>query len=211
MYTSGSTGEPKAVMVTHRCVVALFAGIEQCDFKDSDVWAWCHSPAFDFSVWELWGALLHGGRLVVVPWDTVRSPSKLWQLVVCKRISVLSHTPSAFYELIRAVREALPVANDHALRMVVFGGEPLDTSKLGDWYSSQNTNLPTLINMYGITEATVHTTYLELSSEDIQVGASPIGGPLGNVRVFVLDAGLCPVPVGVAGELYIAGAGVARG
>ncbi|OBG29375.1 non-ribosomal peptide synthetase [Mycobacterium sp. 852002-51057_SCH5723018] len=212
MYTSGSTGQPKAVAVTHRNVVALFTGLDRwCHFTSTDVWSWCHSPAFDFSVWELWGALLHGARVVVVPWGTVRSPGKLWQLIRDKRITVLSQTPSAFYELTRAER-ACPAGTGHpALRMVVFGGEALDPSRLRGWYPDERPHAPALINMYGITEATVHTTHLELTSEHAERGASPVGTPLGNWRVYVLDAGLCPVPVGMAGELYIAGAGVARG
>ncbi|MGH3970487.1 MAG: AMP-binding protein, partial [Mycobacterium sp.] len=198
MYTSGSTGHPKPVAITHRNVVALFTDFQWwCGLTHTDVWAWCHSPAFDVSVWELWGALLHGAQAVAVPWDVVRSPRALWQLVVDKRITVLSQTPSAFYELIRAEREHPATAENSALRMVVFGGEALDPSRLRGWYPDQGDHAPALINMYGITETTVHTTYLELTSEDAESGVSLIGGPLGNVRVFVLDAGLCPVPVGV--------------
>ncbi|BBC66406.1 hypothetical protein MMRN_33020 [Mycobacterium marinum] len=212
MYTSGSTGHPKPVAITHRNVVALFTGFGWWrGLTDTDVWAWCHSPAFDVSAWELWGALLHGAQAVVVPWEVVRSPRELWQLVVDERITVLSQTPSAFYELIRVQRELPASAESSALRMVVFAGEALDPSRLRGWYPGQGEQAPALINMYGITETTVHTTYLELSGEDAEGGVSPIGGPLGNVRVFVLDAGLCPVPVGVAGELYVAGAQVARG
>ncbi|WP_239657423.1 non-ribosomal peptide synthetase [Mycobacterium riyadhense] len=212
MYTSGSTGRPKAVAVTHRNVVALFAGLQRwCGFTDTDVWAWCHSPSFDFSVWELWGALLHGARVVVVAWDTVRSPQQLWQLVLDRHVTVLSQTPSAFYELIRAEREHPAGAADCQLRMVVFGGEALDTSRLDGWYPQQRAAGPVLMNMYGITETSVHVTHLELTSAHLAGQGSPIGAPLGNMRVFVLDERLAPVPVGVAGELYIAGAGVARG
>jgi len=212
MYTSGSTGQPKAVAITHHNVVALFTGFEQRrGLTHTDVWAWCHSPGFDVSAWELWGALLHGARVVVVPWDTVRSPQALWQLVLNKRITVLSQTPSAFYELIHAERECLTSADKPTLRMVIFAGEALNTSLLRGWYPGERAHAPILINMYGITEASVHATYMELASEDAESDASPIGGPLGTVRVFVLDAGLCPVPVGVAGELYIAGRQVARG
>ncbi|BBC66399.1 hypothetical protein MMRN_32950 [Mycobacterium marinum] len=131
MYTSGSTGHPKPVAITHRNVVALFTGFGWWrGLTDTDVWAWCHSPAFDFSVWELWGALLHGAQAVVVPWEVVRSPRELWQLVVDERITVLSQTPSAFYELIRVQRELPASAESSALRMVVFGGEALDPSRL---------------------------------------------------------------------------------
>ncbi|MGE2818288.1 AMP-binding protein, partial [Mycobacterium heidelbergense] len=210
MYTSGSTGRPKAVAITQRNVVALFAGLKKwIGFPPTDVWAWCHSPAFDVSVWELWGALLHGARLVVVPWDTVRSPLKMWQLLLQKRITVLSHTPSAFYELMRAEPEYSSTAKSSALRAVVFAGEALDTSRLRGWYPDERPHAPALINMYGTTETTVHLTYLELTTQHAGHKPSPIGVPLGNMRVFVLDAGLSPVPVGVLGEFYVAGAGVA--
>ncbi|KAA1242599.1 AMP-binding protein, partial [Mycobacterium simiae] len=212
MYTSGSTGKPKAVAVTHRNVVALFAGLKQeCQFTASDVWAWCHSPAFDVSVWEMWGALLHGARVVAVPQTTVRSPRALWELIIRERVTVLSQTPSAFYELMRAERESSCTAVESALRLVVFAGEPLRTSGLPGWYPGDRTPLPTLINMYGTTEGTVHTTCRKLSNADATCAASVIGGPFGNERLYVLDAGLRVVPVGVAGELYVAGAGLARG
>ncbi|WP_191500039.1 class I SAM-dependent methyltransferase, partial [Mycobacterium simulans] len=204
IYTSGSTGTPKAVAVTHRNVAGLFAGLrDACEFAATDVWAWCHSPAFDVSVWEMWGALLHGGRVVAVPWDTVRSPRELWQLIVGERVTVLSQTPSAFFELMRAERESASTAQDSALRLVVLAGEALRTSRLQGWYPEDRAQLPTLINMYGITEATVHTTCRKLSNSDAASEASVIGGPRGNERLFVLDAGMCVVPVGVAGELYV--------
>ncbi|WP_156772245.1 amino acid adenylation domain-containing protein, partial [Mycobacterium sp. 1245805.9] len=212
MYTSGSTGRPKAVAITHRNLAALFVGLKRCcGFTDRDVWAWCHSPAFDVSVWELWGALLHGARVVPVPWDTVRSPVDMWQLLLRRRVTVLSQTPSAFYELMRAERECPISAPVSALRMVVFAGEALDTSRLRGWYPGERAHAPALINMYGTTETTVHLTHLELTGGHAGHNPSPIGVPLGNMRVFVLDAGLCPVPVGVLGELYVAGAGVGRG
>ncbi|ORA11416.1 hypothetical protein BST12_25845 [Mycobacterium angelicum] len=212
MYTSGSTGKPKAVAITHRNVVALFAGLRRtCEFTATDVWAWCHCPAFDFAVWEMWGALLHGAELVAVPWTTARAPRELWQLIVRERVTVLSQTPSAFYELMQAERESAITATESALRLVVFGGEPLRTSRLQGWYPEDRVQVPTLINMYGITEATVHTTHRTLTNSDATNMASVIGGPLDNVEVYVLDTGLCLVPPGVAGELYIAGAGVARG
>ncbi|QUR69250.1 non-ribosomal peptide synthetase [Mycobacterium spongiae] len=212
IYTSGSTGTPKPVAVTHRNVVALFAGLDGCyDGAERDVWAWCHSAAFDLSVWELWGALLCGARVVAVPAETVRAPRELWQFVVDKGITVLGQTPSAFYELMRAERECSTNAADSALRMVVFVGEALDTSRLQGWYPGQRRHAPRLVNMYGPTETTVYATHLELTSTHPAPGASPIGGPLGTVDVFVLDAGLSAVPAGVVGELYIGGAQVGRG
>ncbi|WP_024802856.1 non-ribosomal peptide synthetase [Nocardia sp. BMG51109] len=209
MYTSGSTGRPKGVAVTHRNVASLFQGVARwCEFRPDDVWAWCHSPAFDFSVWEIWGALLHGGRLVVVPWDVVRTPAQLWDLVVDAGVTILNQTPSAF----RALAEARSVAGttDSALRTVIFGGEALRHTHLRPWYSPGGAS-PALVNMYGITETTVHVTKLDVHPEHGARGGSPIGSPLGNMRAYVLDSWLMPVPVGVAGELYVAGAQLARG
>lgn len=212
MYTSGSTGTPKAVAVTHPNVVALLTSVRGwSEMGESDVWAWCHSPAFDVSAWELWGALLHGARVVVMSWETVRSPRLLWQQVVDQGVTVLSQTPSAFYELVGVERESVTRVEDSALRMVVFAGEALDPSRLQGWYHGQRARVPRVVNMYGITEDTVHTTYVELTAAHGSQSVSMIGEPLANERVFVLDTGLCPVPVGVTGELYVAGMGVARG
>ncbi|MGW4340112.1 amino acid adenylation domain-containing protein, partial [Rhodococcus koreensis] len=212
MYTSGSTGAPKGVVITHRNVVSLFAGTDRWGgFDDGDVWAWCHSQAFDFSVWELWGALVHGGRVVIVPWDVVRSPAELWNLVRREQVTILNQTPSAFYEFADAERRDRSPGSDSVLRMVVFGGEALDPGRLRDWLPGERPNTPVLVNMYGITETTVHVSYLELTAGVGDGGRSPIGTPIGNARVYVLGPGLVPVPIGAAGELYVAGFGVGRG
>ncbi|WP_160118502.1 non-ribosomal peptide synthetase, partial [Rhodococcus wratislaviensis] len=212
MYTSGSTGTPKGVCITHGNVTSLFAGTDRwCGFGGSDVWAWCHSQAFDFSVWEVWGALVHGGRVVIVPWDVVRSPAELWSLVRREHVTILNQTPSAFYEFADAEREDLSPDSDSVLRMVVFGGEALDPDRLRGWFPGDRPKTPILVNMYGITETTVHVSHLELTAGVGDGGRSPIGMPIGNVRVFVLGSGLVPVPVGAAGELYVSGFGVGRG
>ncbi|WP_378730241.1 amino acid adenylation domain-containing protein [Nocardia brasiliensis] len=210
IYTSGSTGTPKGVAVTHRNVASLFLSTAPwCEFDADDVWAWCHSQAFDFSVWEIWGALLHGGRVIVVPWDVVRTPAQLWDLVVGDGVTILNQTPSAFHALAEA--RSVSGTTDSALRMVIFGGEALQHAHLQPWYSVGGAGGPALVNMYGITETTVHVTKLGLREAHGARGESPIGTPLGNMRVFVLDSWLAPVPVGVAGELYVAGAQLARG
>ena len=206
IYTSGSTGEPKGVGVSFGSVMSLFAGTDHwAGFGATDVWAWCHSQAFDFSVWEMWGALLYGGTVVVVPWDVVRSPADLWDVLVEHRVTVLSQTPAAFYALIEARSGA-----ESALRMVVLGGEALDPARVRDWWPEDGP-APAVINMYGITETTVHVTRLELEPAQAAPGVSPIGVPLANTRTYVLDESLAPVPPGVVGELYVAGNGVARG
>ncbi|WP_062216585.1 non-ribosomal peptide synthetase [Streptomyces sp. NBRC 109706] len=213
IYTSGSTGRPKGVVVPHANVVRLFAATEQWfDFGADDVWTMFHSYAFDFSVWEVWGPLLHGGRLVVVPHQVSRSPDEFLRLLVEQRVTVLNQTPSAFYQLLRADAEHPELSARLALRTVVFGGEALDLWRLADWYERHPDDAPTLVNMYGITETTVHVSYVALDRRIAAAGAgSVIGGPIPDLGVYVLDGGLRPVPPGVAGEMYVSGAGLARG
>ncbi|WP_037892020.1 amino acid adenylation domain-containing protein, partial [Streptomyces viridochromogenes] len=213
IYTSGSTGRPKGVVVTHRNVAHLFASVEGVyDFGPDEVWSCFHSFAFDFSVWEMWGALLHGGRVVVVGFSVSRSPVEFLELLVRERVTVLSQTPSAFYQLMAAEVECPELGEQLALRYVVFGGEALDLARLEGWYGCRAAGGPVLVNMYGITETTVHVSHLALDAGLAAGGAgSLIGRGIPGLRTFVLDAGLCPVPAGVVGELYVAGGGLARG
>ncbi|MFT7834710.1 amino acid adenylation domain-containing protein [Saccharothrix sp. BKS2] len=192
IYTSGSTGKPKGVVVPHANVVRLLTRTDQWfGFGPDDVWTLFHSYAFDFSVWELWGPLLYGGRLVVVPFEVSRSPRDFARLLVDEGVTVLNQTPSAFYQLIAE-------APDLPVRYVIFGGEALDVRKLDAWRGRG-----ALINMYGITETTVHVTWTHADGT--------IGVPIPDLRVYVLDEDLKPVPPGVVGEMYVAGAGLARG
>ena len=213
IYTSGSTGTPKGVLVTHRNVLRLFAATEPCyRFGPRDVWTMFHSVAFDFSVWEIWGALLYGGRVVVVPRTVTRSPAEFLALLVDQQVTVLNQTPSAFYQLMQADAENPALGDRLRLRHVVFGGEALELGRLEPWYHRHPEDAPRLANMYGITETTVHVSYLALDRELTRTaGASLVGVNLDDLRIYVLDAGLEPVPLGVGGELYIAGAGLARG
>ncbi|MFB9450455.1 non-ribosomal peptide synthetase, partial [Dactylosporangium vinaceum] len=210
IYTSGSTGAPKGVQVSHHNVIAMFAAARpRFGFGPGDVWTWFHSVAFDFSVWELWGALLHGGSVAVVPFDVSRSPADFARLIEEQRVTMLSQTPSAFYQLWDAERD-----NDafgRRLRAVVFGGEALDESRLAGWWDRGGA-LPALVNMYGITETTVHVTALPLTSGAAGTGrGSPIGRGLPGLTVHVLDPALLPAAPGVIGELYVAGPQLARG
>ncbi|SCF61794.1 non-ribosomal peptide synthase domain TIGR01720/amino acid adenylation domain-containing protein [Streptomyces sp. Ncost-T6T-2b] len=211
IYTSGSTGRPKGVVVSHRSVARLFtAAAERFEFGARDVWTMFHSFAFDFSVWEIWGPLLHGGRLVVVPFDVSRSPEDFLELLADEHVTVLNQTPSAFYQLIQADRE-----NPHRLldlRYVIFGGEALDLARLTDWYDHRGEDAPVLVNMYGITETTVHVTHLELDRATVcRASGSLIGDALGDLRLLLLDQALQPVPDGAVGEIYVSGAGLAHG
>ncbi|MEU9083716.1 amino acid adenylation domain-containing protein [Streptomyces sp. NPDC048357] len=213
IYTSGSTGRPKGVAVTHHNVLRLFQRTDHWfGFGPEDVWTLFHSYAFDFSVWEIWGPLLHGGRLVVVPFDTSRSPADFLRLLVRERVTVLNQTPSAFYQLVAAERERPDLSGRLALRYVVFGGEALETHRLEDWYARHGDHAPRLVNMYGITETTVHVTYAALDRETVRAArGSVIGEPIPDLDVYVLDRELRPVPEGATGEIYVAGPGLARG
>ncbi len=210
IYTSGSTGRPKGVMVEHRNVARLFSATDAWfGFGAGDVWTLFHSFAFDFSVWEIWGALLHGGRLVVVPLEVSRSPEDFYALLCREGVTVLNQTPSAFRQLVAA---QAAVGGEHALRWVVFGGEALEPATLRPWFERNGDRRTRLVNMYGITETTVHVTYRPVERADAErSGPSPIGVRIPDLTTYVLDARGEPAPVGVAGELYVGGAGVARG
>jgi amino acid adenylation domain-containing protein len=210
IYTSGSTGTPKGTLISHHNVVRLFAATQPWfGFTERDVWTLFHSCAFDFSVWELWGALFHGGRLVVVPFDVSRTPETFYRLLCDEGVTVLNQTPSAFRQLIRAEEQAAP-RGDLGLRYVIFGGEALDLKSLKPWFDRHGDARPRLVNMYGITETTVHVTYRPLSVADLDA-ASVIGVPIPDLQLYLLDEERRPVPSGEPGEIYVGGAGVARG
>ncbi|MGM9924501.1 MAG: amino acid adenylation domain-containing protein [Bacillus sp. (in: firmicutes)] len=213
IYTSGSTGMPKGVIVPHRNVIRLLDSTDHWfAFTRDDVWTLFHSCAFDFSVWEIWGALLYGGRLVIVPHAVSRSPKEFLELVVNEKVTVLNQTPSAFYQLMHAEVEHPELSRHLALRYVIFGGEALELARLEEWYDRHPESGTKLINMYGITETTVHVSYLELSRELASSKAnSMIGCGIPDLKVYILDDYLQPVPQGVIGEMYVAGAGQARG
>ncbi len=211
IYTSGSTGQPKGVVVTHANVLRLFAATDpRFGFGADDVWTLFHSFAFDFSVWELWGALLYGGRLVVVPYATSRSPADFAALLDRERVTVLNQTPSAF----RALQGSPPPSGEgmRALRWVIFGGEALDPRTLRPWVERLGDARPRLVNMYGITETTVHVTWRRITAADVAGGVgSPIGRPIPDLAVRLLDLAGGAAPLGAAGEIAVGGAGVATG
>ncbi|KOV99095.1 peptide synthetase [Streptomyces sp. NRRL B-1140] len=212
IYTSGSTGRPKGVVVPHSSVVTLLARTRPAmGFGPDDVWVQFHSFSFDFAVWELWGALVHGGELLLPEYGLTRSPVDFHRLVRERGVTVLNQTPSAFYQFIEADRlagEPLP-----ALRRIVFGGEALDLGRLRGWVERHGTAAPELVNMYGITETTVHVTHRVLTDEDFTPGndVSPIGGPIPGLVTHLLDERLRPVPPGRRGAIYVAGDQVSLG
>ncbi|HEV3457894.1 MAG TPA: amino acid adenylation domain-containing protein, partial [Thermoanaerobaculia bacterium] len=236
IYTSGSTGRPKGVPVSHANVGRLLAAARpRFAFGADDVWTLFHSPAFDFSVWEIWGALAAGGRLVIVPLAVSRDPEAFARLLAAERVTVLNQTPSAFAQLAAHLAAGVPQgpAALPALRWVIFGGEALEPALLRGWLPAPtdrvdpSTRRPRLVNMYGITETTVHVTWRQLGPEDLAAApaaaptattttaaagaASPIGRPLAGLTVDLLDAAGRLVPAGVPGEIHVGGAGLARG
>ncbi|MDX5573933.1 non-ribosomal peptide synthetase [Streptomyces sp. ID01-9D] len=212
IYTSGSTGRPKGVVVPHSAVSTLLANTRpDMDFGPDDVWVQFHSFSFDFAVWELWGALAHGGELLVPEYGLTRSPVDFHRLVRERGVTVLNQTPSAFHQFIEAdLRSGEPAG---ALRRVIFGGEALDLGRLRGWVERHGTATPQLVNMYGITETTVHVTHRVLTDEDFARGddVSPIGGPIPGLTTYLLDDRLRPVPPGRVGAIYVAGGQLSLG
>ncbi len=210
IYTSGSTGKSKGALLCHGNVGRLLeATRDWFHFGDQDVWTLFHSYAFDFSVWEIFGALCYGGQLVIVPQEVRRSPEEFLSLLRQRRVTVLNQTPSAFRQLLQV--PALYECEDLCLRAVIFGGEALDAKSLRPWIEHFGDSAPRLINMYGITETTVHVTYRPITRADLANSCSPIGESIADLKLHVLDSSLNAQPAGVAGELYVSGAGLARG
>jgi len=217
IYTSGSTGKPKGVVVSHGNVARLFTATQhwfhfERRHGQQDVWTLFHSYAFDFSVWEIWGALLYGGKLVAIPYWVSRTPESFYDLLVREQATILNQTPSAFRQLIRSthLNSATDQSQIKALRYVIFGGEALDLKSLGPWFDRHHDAQPQLVNMYGITETCVHVTYRPLTAADL-AGGSVIGESIPDLSVYAFDQHLRPVPIGVSGELYVGGRGLSRG
>ncbi|MEU8977229.1 amino acid adenylation domain-containing protein [Streptomyces sp. NPDC048309] len=212
IYTSGSTGRPKGVGLTHANVLRLFTVTEEhFGFDAHDVWPLFHSYAFDMSVWELWGALLYGGRLVVVPHDVARSPEDLLRLLADEQVTVLNQTPSGFRGLVALAADGHPLIDELALRVVTFGGERLDMPALRPWVARRGLDRTALINLYGITETTVHTTHHPVTDADLTAEhGNDVGVPLSDLQVQLLGPQGELVPIGVPGEIHVGGPGVAR-
>lgn len=211
IYTSGSTGRPKGVVVTHANVLALLdAAASRFDFSADDVWTLYHSYSFDFSVWEMWMPIYTAARMVGVPQAVAREPRRFIQHLRVHGVTVLNQVPSVFRHMTEAYLEAGAPALD--LRYVIFGGEAVDLAAIASFDARCPDPRPAWVNMYGITEATVHVTYKRLSPHDFDDrSATPIGVPLPHLRVHVLDSGFQPVSDGETGEMWVTGAGVADG
>ncbi len=210
IYTSGSTGKPKGALVNHFNVMRLFTSTEPWfSFNHEDRWMMFHSYAFDFSVWEIWGALLYGGSLFVADADITKLPGQIADLISEKKITVLNQTPSAFYHLSGEILKR-DVQNYSSLKRIIFGGEALNTASLKAWFNKFGDQAPELVNMYGITETTVHVTWYRLKKSDTQKHHSPIGIPIPDLGLSIRDQNGNLVPDNIPGELYVSGAGVCQ-
>ncbi|GHC63187.1 amino acid adenylation domain-containing protein [Streptomyces cinnamoneus] len=209
IYTSGSTGRPKGVTVPHRNVAALVAATRE-DFAlaGTDVWTFFHSSAFDFSVWEIWGCLLTGGELVVVPYWVTRDTDLFYELLAEHKVTVLNQTPSAFAQLIEADSR---MRAELSLRLIVFGGEPLDVGMLAPWFARHSHTRCRLSNMFGITETTVHVTEQTVTPADVVARTRSVGRAMPGWSLSVRDPRGRVLPPGAPGEIYVGGAGVALG
>lgn len=209
IYTSGTTGKPNGVIVSHRNLARLFDATDSTfNFGRHDVWTLFHSYAFDFSVWEMWGALIYGGKLIVVPYWVSRSPKEFYDILVEHDVTVLNQTPTAFKQL-------MPVDKIYSsalsLRYVIFGGEALNPVDLKAWASRHLKNNVALFNMYGITETTVHVSCYRLSEQDFEHSKSIIGQQISDLSLYILNDNLEPVAFGETGQMYIGGPGVTAG
>ncbi|MHB9148348.1 MAG: amino acid adenylation domain-containing protein, partial [Candidatus Amoebophilus sp.] len=211
IYTSGTTGHPKGVMQPHCNVMRLFTATDAWyQFNSNDVWTLLHSYFFDFSVWEIWGALFYGGKLVIPTYKQSRDLHLFYLLCQQQKVTVLNQTPMVFYQFADIAISQIACDKLTALRYVIFGGEALNTEHLQEWFRYYGYIKPKLVNMYGITETTVHVTYSEIKEENVHI-RSNIGKPIPDLKAYVLDEHLQPLPIGVIGELYVGGAGLARG
>ncbi|WP_136668608.1 amino acid adenylation domain-containing protein [Flavobacterium sp. H122] len=210
LYTSGSTGRPKGVLNTHANVLRMFTATNHWyDIKSDDVFCLFHTYSFDISVWEIFGSLLYGAKLIVLSHDVSRNPDQLHKLIVDEKVTMLAQTPSAFKQLMN-YDMSLETPSDFSLRFINFCGEALEIKSLRPWIDRYGDQSPKLINLYGITETTVYSTYREIVAKDLESHKSMIGRPFLDVEMFVLNEDLEPVPYGVTGEIYLGGEGIAK-
>lgn len=212
IYTSGTSGKPKGVLQQHDSVINLFKAANiYFKFDNNDVWSLFHSYVFDFAVWEIWGALLHGGKLVILSDEQIRNLNLFYDICLKEEITIINQTPSVFYQFAEIALNQPNSKKLINLRYVIFGGEALNFAQLEKWVKYYGVIQPQLINMYGITETTVHNTYKLITQDDITRSLSVIGKPLPNKQIYILDRNLKLAPIGAIGEMYVGGHGIARG
>jgi len=202
MYTSGSTGTPKGIGIPQEAIVRLVRDCGYVALGPRDRIAQVANASFDAATFEIWGALLNGGTAVILPRETTLSPEAMGNALRASRIDTLFLTTALFNQIAREAPESFS-----GLRDLLFGGEAVDPSCVREVLERGAPKR--LLHVYGPTENTTFSTWHLV--EQAGKGTVPIGGPVGNTRIYVLDAWLEPVPAGITGELYVAGAGLARG
>jgi amino acid adenylation domain-containing protein len=208
IYTSGSTGKPKGVMIEHRNVTQLLFNDQfQYKFGADDVWMMFHNYCFDVSVWEMYGSLLRGARIIILEAGITRDPKILRDQMIKHRVSILCQIPVAFYNFIQ--EEIKYDEQLLALRYVIFAGESLKPIMLKLFHDKYPKTK--LINMYGITETTVHSTFKEVTQEELVTNKNNVGKPLPTTNIYIFDKNMQPAPIGTMGEMFVGGDGVARG
>jgi amino acid adenylation domain-containing protein len=204
IYTSGSTGRPKGTMVTHRAICRLVVNTDYVRLRPVDRVAQASNPSFDAATFEIWGALVHGARLVIIPAEVVLSPRELAEYVRRQEVSVLFVTTALFNQLAQTVPGIF-----RPLNHVLFGGEAADPRLVREVLDKGPPQR--LLHMYGPTETTTFATWHQVQAVPEGARTVPIGRPIANTQVYLLDPHRQPVPPGVPGEVYIGGDGLARG
>jgi len=203
IYTSGTTGQPKGCCVTNSNLSNLFQGsLTKFNFNSDDHWIMAHSYGFDFSTWEIWGALLNGSTLYIPKRMSVKDSFKFYDILLKEKITVLNQTPKSFDNLMLVGESSSQLID---LKYLIFGGDKLNIQKIEAW-QAQNDHV-TMVNMYGITETTVHVTYKEIKAGKF----SNIGSPLPGYSIHLKNEQNKDVPNGFIGEIIVEGKGVCRG
>jgi amino acid adenylation domain-containing protein len=204
IYTSGSTGQPKGVMISHRAVNRLVINSDYVRLDATDVVAQASNVSFDAATFEIWGALLNGAKLVVIDKATLLSPAAFSDAIERQAITALFLTTALFNQMVRQAPAALG-----KLRYLLFGGESADAQRVRELLDQGRPEH--LLHVYGPTETTTFASWYPVHTVATGATTVPIGRPIANTEIYILDGDLNPVPTGVNGELYIGGPGVARG
>ena len=209
IYTSGSTGIPNGVEISNFNLLSLLSTCKKkFNFNHMDTWTLFHSYGFDFSVWEIFGCLLNGGKLIVVDALISKSPSHFYDVLSEHNVTILNQTPTAFKNIIS---EDLIKKHTLNIRYIIFGGEALHFPILKKWVDNHPLEKTKIINMYGITETTIHVTFYEVNYNDLENNYSVIGKPLNNLGIYIINSDGNIMPKGIQGEILVYGDGLSTG